>query len=371
MTGQNLLLGILKNPSLMLDLDVGGWNRVLFDGHILKLRGRLAHDAKEYGLWQKLPFKVQQILTNARIEAEAGQRKIMWEVNRVRRALFGFEDRIILVKGGAYIAKRLKSAAGRTSVDLDILVAKKNLDLVENHLFNAGYTSRILNEYDQHYYRQWGHELPPLLHPDRMLEVDVHHTILQVTNALSPNIDLMITAAERWEGNIYVLCHEDMLLHSIVHQFVDGVIKASLRNLLEQSDLIKEFSADPSFWSRFMDRAEEMNFGRPVFYALRYCRHFLNTDIPDDVMVRAKKSAPGPVTLKLMDLMVLRVMTPCGDSRSKLTSGLAKLTDYLATNGLYIRSHWLRMPPMMLALHLTRKFYRRLDMSVRALKKSS
>lgn len=353
MTGQGLLLNILKTPSRMLDLDIDGWNRVLFESHLLKLRGRLASDARMHGLWEKLPVKVQQILVSARVEADARQRKIMWEINRVRRALFGFEDKVILVKGGAYMAKGLKCSAGRTSVDIDILVDRKNLDIVENHLLRAGYGSQVLNDYDQQYYREWAHELPPLLHPDRMVEVDLHHTILPVTNKLSPKIGLMITSAVPLEDNIYVLCEADMLLHSIVHQFVDGAIKASLRNLLEQHDLFNEFSVDPTFWDRFMARAENLNFGRPVFYCLRYCRHFLETNIPDDVMERAKRSAPGAVQLKLMDLMVFRIMNPYGDDRSKIS-------DYLATNGLYMRSHWLRMPPLLLAKHLTRKFFHRL-----------
>lgn len=352
MTNQPLILQILKKPYLMQELDVHDWNRVLLDAYMLKLRGRLAHDAKEYRLWEDLPIKVRQILTSAQVEADSGQRKITWEVNRVRRALFGFEDKIILVKGGAYLAKGLKCAHGRNSADIDILVAKKNLDKVENYLLIAGYSSQVMNEYDQQYYREWGHELPPLVHPDRMVEVDVHHTILQVTNKLSPKIDLMIGAAEQVEDNIYVLCKEDMLLHSIVHQFVDGTIKASLRNLLEQHDMIMEFSHDPDFWPRFMNRAEELNLVRPVFYCLRYCRHFLDTKIPDEIMTRAGRAAPVFIILKLMDLMVFRAMVPYGKGRSKLT-------DYLATNGLYIRSHWLRMPPMMLFQHLIKKFFRR------------
>ena len=352
MNKPSLLVQVLKDPARMLELSVQDWNSVFLAAHMLKLRGRLAHDAMENGLWMQLPHKAQQILTNARIIAEARQRKVMWEVNRVRRALFGFEDKVILVKGGAYIAKRLQVAKGRISADIDILVAKNNLDIVENHLLQSGYTSQVLNSYDQQYYREWAHELPPLVHPDRMVEVDVHHNILQVTNRLCPNIDLMIEDAVLLEDNIYVLSDVDMLLHSIVHLFVDGTIKASLRNLLEQHDLISEFSKKPDFWAQFMNRAEELGFVRPVFYCLRYCAHFLNADIPPEVTARAKKAGPGFLTLKIMDMMIFRTMVPYG-------TGGSKMTDYLATNGLYMRSHWLRMPPVMLAKHLIRKIFRR------------
>jgi len=43
MSKQNFLTEILKNPPLMAELDIEGWNEVLFDAYMLKLRGRLAH----------------------------------------------------------------------------------------------------------------------------------------------------------------------------------------------------------------------------------------------------------------------------------------------------------------------------------------
>lgn len=355
MKNSDLLLSILKNPFQMTTLDAKGWNKILFEAHLLKLRGRLAYDAKQNDIWDGLPLKVCQILTNAEITAKAGQRKIMWELNRINRALFGFEDKVIVVKGGAYITQDLLCSMGRNSVDIDILVSKKNLDVVEDYLLKAGYESNILNKYDQHYYREWAHELPPLVHPIRKVEVDVHHNILQLTNKMSPHIDLMINSAVQIDGNLYVLSQVDMLLHSIVHLFVDGTIKASLRNLLEQHDLIIEFSKDPEFLPKLIDRAEELGFGRPLFYCLRYCQFFLQTPIPDNIIKAAEKFAPNKVILKLMDFMVLRTMQPYGQGRSKFS-------DYISTNGLYMRSHLLRMPPLMLMRHLMIKSLRRIGL---------
>lgn len=350
----SLIVQVLQNPRMMTELDVEGWNDLFFQARLLKLEGRLACDALDQEIWEKLPAKAQQILTNAKISVEAQQRKIMWEVNRIRRALMGFEGKIILVKGGAYIAQNLPCARGRHSVDIDILVAKNTLDRVEDYLLKAGYESQLLNEYDQKYYREWAHELPPLVHPDRLVEVDVHHTILQVTNKLSPQIDLMIEAAVPVDDQISVLEPPDMLLHSIVHQFVDGTLKSSLRNLLEQHEMYTDFGRDPDFWTNFMARTELLGIGRPVFYSLRYCHYFLGTEIPEQVRRTSTRSSPGFIQLKLMDLMVKYCMVPYGKKRSKIL-------DYLYTNGLFIRSHWLRMPPIMLASHLLRKLFRRVS----------
>ena len=78
--------------------------------------------------------------------------------------------------------------------------------------------------YDQRYYRQWMHELPPLQHLDRGTSLDVHHTILP------PTADSRIDARKLWEHivdvpgfeGVHVLCRADMVLHSATHLFHEG-----------------------------------------------------------------------------------------------------------------------------------------------------
>ena len=52
---------------------------------------------------------------------------------------------------------------------------------VAEALQRRGWSMKALDEYDEQYYRQWAHELPPMTHAERETEVDIHHSILPVT----------------------------------------------------------------------------------------------------------------------------------------------------------------------------------------------
>jgi hypothetical protein len=67
--------------------------------------------------------------------------------------------------------------------DVDVLVPRDRLADVEAALMLAGWASTNPSEYDQHYYRRWMHELPPLQHIRRQTVLDVHHAILPTRHA--------------------------------------------------------------------------------------------------------------------------------------------------------------------------------------------
>ena len=96
-----------------------------------------------------------------------------------------------------------------------------------------------------------------------------------------------------------------------------------------------------------------MDLARPLFYALRYANLLLTTPIPDDAMSEAAAEAPSRAVLAVMDHLVPRVLLPGDPDRSSHSTGQAAMA-------LYIRSHWLRMPPLLLSAHLIRKAYKRL-----------
>ena len=93
--------------------------------------------------------------------------------------------------------------------------------------------------YDQRYYRQWMHELPPLRHMTRQTVLDVHHTILPLTAHLKPDPAKLWEAAVGIEGqvNFCVLAPVDMVLHSATHLFHDGELEHGLRDLVIEPHL--------------------------------------------------------------------------------------------------------------------------------------
>ena len=351
LTDSNILVSVLKDPRKMLSLSIKEWNELLREGKISNLAGRLAADAEVLDITNELPLKVQNLFKSFRYSSTSSTRMIKWEMNRVARALKGSDEKVILLKGAAYIEKELKCTRGRISVDLDILVAKNRIDFAEDKFINGGWEHQVENDYDQKFYREYSHELPPMVHPDRQISIDVHHSILPVTSRVYPDMAKLMDDAVLQRSGFYVFSNVDIILHSVVHQFQDGEVRSSLRNLLEQHDMFGEFSADSAFWQALVPRAAELGFTRALYYAMRYCKMIMGTDIPEQAINEINDYAPNALTCALMDYMVPAVISP--------TIGAAGLRRWLSMNGLYIRSHWLRMPPMLLVKHLTIKFFRR------------
>ena len=254
---------------------------------------------------------------------------------------------VLLLKGAAYAAAELPVAEGRLASDVDIMVPREALLDVERALLQAGWQPAKLEPYDQRYYRAWMHELPPLRHSERGTFVDVHHTILPPTARLKPDPDQLLSRARRLgRSRLHVLAPTDMVLHSAAHLFHDGDLNRSLRDLVDVCDLLGYFGVDRSFWHDLASRAATLDLGRPLFYALRYGRQLLSLDVPQDIEAAVAAFAPPIPILGIMDRLVPRTLVP----RERQGP-----SDDAAAMLLYMRSHWLRMPPGLLVPHLTRQ----------------
>jgi hypothetical protein len=97
-------------------------------------------------------------------------------------------------------------------------------------------------------------------------------------------------------------------------------------------------------------RAQELELGRPLFYALRYCTRLLGTPVPAAVLDAARAARPPAPLLALMDALFTRALRPPHPE-------CAGRLDPLAHALLYIRGNWLRMPPLMLSRHLFHKAF--------------
>jgi hypothetical protein len=95
-----------------------------------------------------------------------------------------------------------------------------------------------------------------------------------------------------------------------------------------------------------------MDMQRPVFYALRYSRSFLETPIPEFVVSASQAWRPPRAILRVMDQLVSQALLPRLASTKTLASESARWL-------LYVRSHWLSMPPLLLTQHLIYKAFKR------------
>jgi hypothetical protein len=347
--GTDILLTALRDPAQMADFAAAEWDLLLRIARRTRLLGRLAVIMEERGELEQLPLIVRNHFSAAQVFVRHYQRTARWEINRLLVALGSRNLPLVLLKGSAYILAGLPPSRGRLLSDVDLLVPGEYLNRVEQSLLEHGWKSVKLEEYDQHYYRTWMHELPPLRHPERLIEVDLHHTISPLTSRLSPNPDKLVADSIPLDGNrLRILKPSDMVLHSTVHLFHDGEFINGLRDLVDLADLLQEFGRQAGFWGELVNRARLQGMLRPLFYTLRYTSRFLGAEIPVKTLAAAAREAPSGPVLLLMDKLVEAVMIPAHPDYPQRRHALAQWL-------LYVRSHWLRMPLWMLIKHLARK----------------
>jgi len=347
------LLEALRDPAAAAQLGLRDWEVLLRLARYQRLHARLAVSFRREGLLDHAPEPVARHLRAYIAMSQAHDRTVRWEVDRIAAAIRGTDVPVLLLKGAAYLMSGLPVAAGRLAEDVDILVPKDQLAAVEASLLEHGWEAVKADPYDQSYYRRWMHELPPLRHSRRHSTIDVHHTILPETSRLKPDAQELIRAATPLSGaaNVLVLRPTDMVLHGSAHLFHDGSIGGALRDLIDLDDLLRHFARDPAFWEELLPRAARLDLGRPLFYTLRYASRLLGTPVPASALAAAEAHRPGAVALALMDRLVPAALAPIDPERPG--GGLKRWL-------LYVRSHWLRMPPTLLAYHLGTKSVKRL-----------
>jgi hypothetical protein len=352
MMGLPVLVRVLRDPAVVHGLDLAGWDLLLRQADAANLDACLLALLDDAGLLDTVPAAPRAHLEWTRAGAAGHARAARYEVRQIGRALAGLGLPLILLKGAAYAMAGLDAGRGRLFSDIDILVPKARLPEVEAALMMHGWISTHHDTYDQRYYREWMHELPPMQHARRGNSIDVHHAILPETAPVRPDPDKLRAASVPIAGDpgLATLAPADMVLHSAVHLFFDGEFDKGLRDLVDMHRLLAEFGAQPGFWGALPARARALELGRPLFYALRYCPRLLGTFVPPAVQAAVAPDGPNPVLLWLMDRLFGRALLPLHASCDDAFSSLARFA-------LYVRGNWLRMPPLLLARHLFHKAF--------------
>ena len=336
MTAAARVAALLVDPARALAVPAADWTAILTAGRAEQLIGSLA--VRLAGL--ALPVRVVAILDEAQATAREGRRQALWEAEMARRALAGIVEPLILLKGTAFVAAGLDAGRGRSIGDLDILVPRDRLDAAEAALLAHGWLWVKPDPYDDDYYRRWMHELPPLIHPERDRMIDVHHTILPLTARLAPDADKLVAGAVPLGGGLAALSPEDMVIHGAIHLLADGDLSGGLRNLWDIDRLTREFTErDGSFWLSLAARAAEHGAADVIARAARLVHAVFETPVP------AQWRRPT-----LADRAFVR--------RLYARDGWGRGTRPATRLAFYVRSHWLRMPPALLARHLWIKWRR-------------
>jgi hypothetical protein len=354
-TDRETLLRVVRDPLQLLELQGPVLDVALRQLRRAKLLGRVGEQLHAAGRLHELPVRLRDQLQSARCVAHARARLVRWEMLQLSRILEPHAGRpVVVLKGGAYLLQNLPLAAGRILTDVDLLVPEFQLDATEARLRSAGWESAPMNDYDQRYYREWTHEIPPLRHAEREIEVDVHHSIIQRTSRFQTRAALLLERVQAaGTGGLLVLSPLDQVLHAMTHLFASGEMDDAVRELVDIDALLRHFAAlDSGFWLMLPERARELDLHRPAIYALRYCRRWLHTPVPESTLRALHGLAPAWPVRSCMDLLVPHALFPRHPDLPSRFSSIARAL-------LLARSHFIRMPPGLLFRHLAIKAWRR------------
>lgn len=345
-----LLAQVLADPVRLNHLTLPEWDLVVRQGRRADLLARLWILLEGEGS-RSLLAPEQHLFSSYRVAAKQAH-VVRYEVEQIRQILTGIGQPLVLLKGAAYVMAALPAAKGRIFSDIDILVPKEKIEQIEEAMKCNEWEGTHHDEYDQRYYREWMHEIPPMRHLLRRTVIDIHHSILPETARLHPDPKKLLTDAVPVLGheNIYTLAPVDMILHSATHLFHEGELEHGLRDLVDLDALLRHFGVNDSFWEQLVERAAELDLRRPLFYALHYCVLMVNTPIPPFAM-KAAAALGRPPAMVLMDALFGRALRP---DHASCDDGFTPLARWL----LYIRSHYLRMPFHLLIPHLLRKAFK-------------
>ena len=320
-----LLVDALRDPACVQEWQNTAWNSAISAARAERLLATLAHRLDGVDV----PEQVSRIFADARLDAERDRRIALWEADRAMAALTPLGVKVIVLKGAAYAAAGLKAGEGRMIGDLDILVPRHRIEVAESALLAAGWEWVKSDPYDDAYYRQWMHELPPMIHRERDRMIDVHHTILPLTARQTPDAEALIADAVELSNGLYVLSPEDRVCHAVAHMLADGDLAGGLRNLWD----IKLLIEDVDNWHKLCARAT---------------LHGLSAHLETAHHLAAHIYGDGTRPLRFTERLMRERILSC--------DGWGRESRKLLSLGFYIRSHWLRMPPMMLARHLWTKW---------------
>ena len=344
------LVKVLGDPNAARHLTDGQWSALIATARGNNLLGALADSLKQTGVFAAR--QAQRHLDGALQLSARQHQSVLWEVHQLLAALGSLQIPVLLLKGAAYVISNHAVARGRLFGDIDLLVPRESLGNVESRLMVDGWVSATASTYDQRYYREWMHELPPMVHMRRGTVIDIHHTILPLTAGNAPDptqiVDRSTPAPIPGPAMLRIPCPEDLVIHSLTHLVHEGELHNGLRDLRDIDCMLRDFGSTNNFWNRFTACAAGNDLAWPVGFGLLLAKRFFGTPVPDQVLSNLLRTKPNRYRAKMLGFVYASALQSANLPNSGIWAGITRWL-------VFVRAHALRMPLAMLVRHLTIK----------------
>jgi Uncharacterised nucleotidyltransferase len=348
---KSLVLQLLSDSISTEELTIEDWNTILNQARAAQICYRLYLYFEEKECLANIPEKVLLHLKNERFAIQHLHTQVKSEVVIINNALSKLELSPIYLKGAAYLLADLPVSASRLFSDIDILLPQEDIPKAELALKCLGWISQKTDDYDQQYYREYMHEIPPIQHITRGTVLDIHHNILPVCGDHTVNIKRLISDGFD-SKNQQTLSSPAIFLHCAVHLFHEGEFEKGLRDLTDLQIMYRDFSKNEAFDTQLVTLAKDTHLARSLYYALHYLQLILSTPLNNSSIEFIEQYKKNLKLTKVRDFMFKGVLLP--HHKSCLT-WKNSISMFLA----YCRSHLIRMPLPLLIPHLIKKLFSR------------
>ncbi len=351
-----LLLRALCVPAALAHLGPSEWDLLVRVARRARLHGVLHARCAAAGVLEHVPERAAAHLESGAAVARYQLQLVRLEQHHLAQTLAPLGVPLVLLKGAAYAAQEYGFAEGRPLSDLDLMVPAGELARVEAALRRAGWRSESKDPYDERYYREWSHEIPPLVGPGRHLEVDLHHTILPPTARMKPDAARLLADSVPSKLEPFrVLSAADQVLHAAVNLVQDVDTAERLRDLVDMDGLLRTHGGHARLWTELLEHAALHGLGRPLWYAVRLAQAWFGTPL-DPAFERALDVwRPATPVRRFTSALFAAALFPIHPDRGRT------LAQRGAWQLLRLRAMWQRMPAVLLLRHGLHKLASRAD----------
>lgn len=330
---EHTLVSLLGKQPRQQAMSPTAWNSVLRTARQTELLGQLGASLYSQMPSDTIHWRIRRALDLELLTAQRRSEAALWEIRTVRR-LIPAHIQIIALKGSAYALANDSNSQGRLFSDVDLLVDAEHLGEVESALISGGWKPSNVSAYDQRYYRQWMHELPPMEHVRRHTVVDLHHAIIPPVSRFTFDPAKLFKSAIAVAPGVFVLCPADRIIHSALHAFLEGVPAKALRDLYDINCLVRQhFPCECQ--DQLLTRARELGIEALTKAALEASTIVFSGETGHSI----KYSLRGRWLAKA----ALSAMAP------------TRTLGHIAQYALLGHSHWMKMPLRLLLPHMIRK----------------
>lgn len=214
-------------------LSLQDWTQLV---RVLRFKGLVAsfyHRLQATNNDKYIPVQAISMFQSAVTFADAQQFQVQVQLRKLSKLFEQHDVTFVVLKGAAYVAGDTPNSRGRLMNDIDIIVHQEDLKKVENALIGVGWKAKDLDDYDDKYYRQWSHELPPYTHSADGVTLDIHHTFLPPVSGKLITIEPLFEKAVYTAYGVYCPTPEWMIFHSAVHLLDNDDVENGLRDLTD------------------------------------------------------------------------------------------------------------------------------------------